>query len=297
LQLSGEDYNATICRLSGRHGACYVPSMKPYLGFMWSHLGRTVVNNQWLFMAGGQETRQWSEGLRTNYMDYQNETILVNGDGVLVRGPDLSSGKLNPCVAVVEDQGDIKVIAVIGGQRRTPSPDPRIWRTEKTKNMERFRCDFGQSKPSCEKISDGPDMMYPKGPTAGGCVVIKTADDKRVLMALRDQYKHKQFEMLDLSQANYQWQILSFPDPEPVQSGDRDNYNIVTGADEKTAYWTKWQGVRGKDFIYKVTCQTPSECNFEKVWYTQQGFETKSNTPDHGHMAVSVPAEGSFVCP
>lgn len=293
LPLSGEDYNATLCRVA--QGRCTAANMKPYLGFMWTNIGSVVVNNEWLFMAGGQDTPQWTPYYR--YQDYQNETLLVNGNGVLVRGPDLSSGKVHPCVAVVEDQGDIKVIAVIGGNRKVPNPDHRQWRTENLKTMERFRCDFGQSKPNCIRIADGPDMNYPKN--SGGCAMIKTADDKKVLISLKDNSGHWATEILDLSTADYQWEILSFGEQEePFQQGHRDYYNfVVPSEDEKTAYWTRWNNGRGRDFMYKLTCETTSQCNFEKVWFTQQGFELKSNFPDNGHLAIPVPATGSFVCP
>jgi len=297
LPLSGEDYNATLCHRVDRRGPCFGRYVnKPYLGFMWTNFGSVVVKNEWLFMAGGQDTRQWTASVQ-EYQDYQNETILVNGDGVLVRGPDLSSGKKHPCVAVVEDHGDIKVIAVIGGKRKVPNPDHRIWREEHLKTMERFRCNFGQSKPSCIRIADGPEMNYPKN--SGGCAVVKTADDKKVLISLRDNEGHSETEILDLSNADYQWEILSFGEQEePFQQGGRDFYNfIVASEDEKTAYWTRWNNGRDRDFIYKLTCETTSQCNFEKVWFTQQGFELNSNVPDNGHLAIPVPATGSFVCP
>ena len=116
-------------------------------------MSSTPINSQWLFISGG-----WRSG-------YTKETFLLSSSGSKVPLTGLSVAKKRFCAAILQEKGDQKVVGVIGGSYK--KDDTIVW----LKSMERYSCSTTTATPTCNKMTDGPDLV---DLARGNCGVLHT---------------------------------------------------------------------------------------------------------------------------
>jgi len=234
------------------------------------------VDSQWIMFSGGYgyENRNpyGKEPADTKTISY-----LVNTEGEIIKLKPLTKGRFLHCSAILSSNESSTEVGILGGGGEAGA---------RPRSMERYRCVKGLT-PTCEKLSDGPDMI--KGDYNFGCGSLQTGQGGRVLLALgRLNNGGRPTEVLNLGNKESKWEILSadMDVPYKEEQSFSFSYSFVTSTTEPTVgYFLPSK----KQYIYRVKCKDAQTCSFEKI---DIGYEIPSGTS----VAMAIPAD-ALTCP
>jgi len=211
-----------------------------------------TVGRGWLFLIGGQITHRAHNYHPTWSV---NRTFLLNvAEDTTIDGPYFDGKADQACSAIISDDGNKKVVAVLGGDN------------EWSRTFKKFECSFNGSTPVCSTLPNGPGFTPDTQDTYGqyvrgdfSCGVLRTEQGQEVLLAFQKSAIWTT-RSLDLSNATATWQIVPGA---PARTPRRGIHNFITNKDKTIGYQfgigtSDWQGKYNK-----ITCKTPTDCTFE----------------------------------
>merc|ERR1712110_548123 len=229
------------CHVLGSGGWTEVSTLTQNSLPHWRYgMSAVTVDSQWIMFSGGTQR------------GVTDETFLLNGSGRRVELPALSLAREYPCSAILHEDQDQVVVAVMGGAHGSGFQ----------KTMDRYSCTKGVT-PTCNKISNGPDMVDAR--YAFGCGTLQTSEGAgKVLLAMNNGQGRT--NVLDLGNNGQgddgTWTRL--PVSMDVPSIDKGSaFSFVTSSDDpSTGYLLP---VQERTYVYKVQCQNAQTCNFDKI--------------------------------
>jgi len=231
------------------------------------------IDSQWIMFNGGFT---WTGPDNGTAYTILRSNFLVNKKGQKIELKPLTKARWVHCSAILSSNESSTEVGILGGMGTGPGA---------LTSMERYRCVKGDT-PTCEKLSDGPDMF--KGTYRFGCGTLQTGQGGRVLLAIGNKIKNKPTQVLNLGNKESKWEILSadMDVPYKEEQSFSFSYSFVTSTTEPTVgYFLPSK----KQYIYRVKCKDAQTCSFEKI---DIGYEIPSGTS----VAMAIPAD-ALTCP
>jgi len=220
------------------------------------------VDSQWIMFSGGYTSKAFADKKTASY--------LVNTEGQIIKLKPLTKGRWLHCSAILSSNETSTEVGILGGGG-----------VGSFRSIERYRCVKGDT-PTCEKLSDGPDMI--EGHYNSGCGSLQTGQGGRVLLAIG--YLRTPTQVLNLGNKESKWEILSADMDVPYKEEELGfPYSFVTSTTEPTVgYYLP----RNKQYIYRVKCEDAQTCSFEKI---DTGYENP-----YASVTMAIPAD-ALTCP
>jgi len=153
------------------------------------------VDSQWIMFSGGYTDKPADSSAKKT-------SLLVNKKGQIINLKPLTKARWNHCSAILSSNESSTEVGVLGGFLGVGGT---------SRSMERYSCVKGDT-PTCEKLSDGPDMV--NGGNHIGCGSLQTGQGGRVLLAIGNR-NGRPTEVLNLGNKESKWEILSADMDEP----------------------------------------------------------------------------------
>jgi len=226
-----------------------------------TNLNGVPIDSQWIMFTGGILRNTTGSPI----------SILFNKKGQNIKLEPMTKLREYHCSAILSSNESSTKVGLLGG-----------WHGLE-KSMERYNCVKGDI-PTCEKLSDGPDMI--NGNYYFGCGSLQTSQGGRVLLTIGNE--HSPTEVLDLTNEESKWEILSADMDVPHQEKEVGSaYSFVTSTTEPTVGYFLPREER--QYIYRVKCEDAQTCSFEKI---DTGYEN----PFYLSVAMAIPAD-ALTCP
>jgi len=225
------------------------------------------VDSQWIMFSGGYTDKPADSSAKKT-------SLLVNKKGQIINLKPLTKARWLHCSAILSSNESSTEVGVLGGFLGVGGT---------SRSMERYSCVKGDT-PTCEKLSDGPDMV--NGGNYVGCGSLQTGQGGRVLLAIGNR-NGRPTEVLNLGNKESKWEILSADMDEPHKEENYgDPYSFVTSTTDPTVgYYLPFL----RQYIYRVKCEDAQTCSFEKI-------DTGNYPNPRGLVAMAVPAD-ALTCP
>jgi len=241
-------------------------------------LSGVFIDSQWIMLSGGYTRGTYKPA---DSSAIKKTSVLVNKKGQIINLKPLTKARWLHCSAILSSNESSTEVGILGGGG---AGAPR--------SMERYRCVKGDT-PTCEKLSDGPDMV--NGGHKFGCGSLQTGQGGRVLLAIGNR-NGRPTEVLNLGNKESKWEILSADMDEPLKEENNETgylYSFVTSTTEPTVGYFLPEY---RQYIYRVKCEDAQTCSFEKIDIHGIWWQYPPYTWQPDSVAMAIPAD-ALTCP